>query len=81
MLGAAFAVVTPVSAQSINIDFGLPNTGPPDSYRAAGIDGTWNSFEAVGPETYQLLDVNGQLTGVTLSQFGGTEIPDRAGDS
>jgi hypothetical protein len=71
----AAALVTPAAAQSINIDFGPPNTGPPASYRAAGIEGTWNSFEAIDPAvTYPLLDVNGLLTGATLKQFGGTEI-------
>jgi len=74
-LAVATTLVTPLAAQSINIDFGPENTGPPASYRAAGIEGTWNSFEAIDPAaTYQLLDLNGQLTGVTLSQFGGTEI-------
>ena len=72
---AILAFVSPAAAQSINIDFGPPGSGPASGYRAAGVHGFWNSFEAIDPAiTYELLDVHGVLTDATVSQFGGTEI-------
>jgi hypothetical protein len=70
----ALALAAPAAAQSFNIDFGPPGAGPPADYRAAGVRGFWNSFETIDSTVYQLVDVDGILTGVTLSQFGGTEI-------
>ena len=68
----------PVLAQTINIDFGdLGDPTPESGYRAAGLPGFWNSIEATNPAiTYDLVDVHGQPTGATMSQFGGTEILD-----
>jgi hypothetical protein len=62
-------------AQTINIDLGLPGTAPPTGYRAAGMPGFWNAFEATEPTiTYPLFDNHGQPTGATARQYGGTEI-------
>jgi hypothetical protein len=77
MLGvlAILAFVSPATAQSINIDFGPPGSGPSSGYRAAGIHGFWHSFEAIDPViTYDLVDVHGKPTDATVGQFGGTEI-------
>lgn len=69
------AVCSPAAAQSINIDLGTSGTEPPDYYRAAGMPGTWNKFEAVSTTTtYDLVGLDGQLTGATVRQYGGTEI-------
>lgn len=62
-------------AQTINIDLGLPGTAPPTGYRAAGMPGFWNVFEATEPTvTYPLVNIHGQPTGATTRQYGGTEI-------
>ena len=65
---------SPAVGQSINIDFGPPGTGPSDTYRGVGLNGRWNSIEAIDSTTYRLVDVNGHLTAATVSQYGGTEI-------
>ena len=76
----AFAVTAAASAQSINIDFGLPGAGPAASHGAAGSAGVWNSIEGEhtpfwDPEVvYDLVDVNGNPTGAYLYQFGGMEL-------
>jgi hypothetical protein len=68
--------------QSINVDFGQPNVGPPDTYAGAGLAGVWNSIEGehtpfTNPQViYDLVDLDGQPTGVTLYQFGGMELID-----
>ena len=70
----------PSLGQSFNIDFGLPESGPPPTYGAAGQIGAWNSIE--GEHTpfndpqiiYDLVDLQGNPTGVTLHQFGGLEL-------
>ncbi|NNM25396.1 MAG: hypothetical protein HKO59_05330 [Phycisphaerales bacterium] len=80
VLALPLLCVATAAGQAINIDFGLPGAGPPDTYAAAGRAGVWNSIE--GEETpfwdpriiYELVDVDGNATGVTLYQFGGTEL-------
>lgn len=65
--------------QAINIDFGM-NTPPPATYSGAGLPGVWNSIEGrhtsiSNPQfVYNLVDLDGQATGVTLHQYGGTEL-------
>ena len=68
-------------AQNINIDFGLPGAGPPATYAAAGLPGMWNSIEGTHNQSfvnptiiYNLVDINGNPTPVTLFQFGGLEL-------
>lgn len=66
-------------AQSLNIDFGPPNTGPTATYAAAGLPGVWNSIEGqhttLPPQiVYDLVGLNGQPTFARLHQFGGTEL-------
>ncbi len=66
--------------QSINIDFGQPDAGPSSTYGGAGRPGVWNSIEGQhtpfrDPQViYDLVDVHGNPTGVTLHQFGGTDL-------
>jgi hypothetical protein len=81
MVVAAISCASPVShAQHINIDFGLPGSGPAPTYAAAGLPGVWNSIEGThtpfqNPEIiYNLVDLDGNPTAVTLYQFGGTEL-------
>lgn len=72
---APVLVVLPAAGQSINIDLGHPGAPPPAGYRAAGMPGQWNKFEAVDPDVeYQLVGLDGLLTAATVDQFGGTEI-------
>ncbi len=79
LLAAALATGSAMG-QSINIDFGLPGNGPSDSYAAAGLAGKWNSVEgehtSIGNPTaiYDLVDLDGNATGVTLHQFGGQDM-------
>jgi hypothetical protein len=52
---------------TINIDFGLPGTGPGSTYAGAGSAGFWNVVDAVTPAGVgQIRDTSGQLTSVTL---------------
>lgn len=79
-LGLVTMLSATATGQSINIDFGLPGAGPADTYAAAGRAGVWNSIEGeqtdfTDPEIiYDLVDVHGNATSVTLYQFGGTEL-------
>jgi hypothetical protein len=65
---------SPSFAQSINIDLGISGTEPPQDYRAAGVPGVWNKFEAVDSTNYALVDLAGNPTTASVHQFGGTEI-------
>jgi hypothetical protein len=73
------ALASVAMGQAINIDFGR-DTPPPPTYAGVGLPGVWNSIEAThtsisNPEfVYNLVDIHGQPTGVTLHQFGGTEL-------
>jgi hypothetical protein len=67
------------SAQSFNIDFGVPGSGPAHDYAAAGQAGFWNSIAAEhttpnpGPQAVDefLTDIHGNPTNVRVHQFGG----------
>ncbi|MHC5114907.1 MAG: hypothetical protein ACYTGP_10830 [Planctomycetota bacterium] len=77
------ALLVPATAafgQSLNIDFGPTAAGPSPLYAGAGLAGVWNSIEGEhtpfsDPQVvYDLVDLDGNPTGVTLHQFGGTEL-------
>ncbi len=60
-------------AQSFNIDIGL-DSGPPDSYAAAGYAGHWISVPGTqGVTVSNLVDVHGDTTSAQFNQIGGTE--------
>lgn len=64
----------PATGQSFNLDFGQPDDGPPPTYAAAGRAGHWHSLPAShGTTTPDLVDIHGQVTGVSLLQIGGLE--------
>ena len=65
-----------VLAQSINIDLGSPDDPAPDpGYRAAGLPGVWNKFDALTTNfEYPLVGLDGLAIPATVDQFGGTEI-------
>lgn len=66
-------LATAASAESINIDFGQPDDAPPATYAAAGRAGLWNALVAPnGSTTIDLLDVDGDITDVSVRQLGGT---------
>ena len=79
-LAGVSVLSAPTLGQSFNIDFGLPEAGPPPTYGGAGQVGTWNSIEGEhtpfnDPEIiYELVDLQGHPTGVTLHQFGGLDL-------
>ena len=70
----------PCAGESINVDFGLPGAGPSATYGAARLAGVWNSIEGqhtpfTDPQViYDLVDIDGEATGVTLYQFGGQDL-------
>ncbi len=77
-LAAAVAVLTAPAAwgQALNIDFGEPGNGPPPTYAAAGLAGTWNSLRADhGTTAFNLLGLDGNPTAVSLKQIGGLDTP------
>jgi hypothetical protein len=80
------AAAAPAHAQSINVDFGQTDAGPPPSYAGAGRAGHWNSIVAEhGSTTFDLVGIDGVPTTVKVWQFGGletpwTDDPDLAGD-
>lgn len=82
----AASLSTAVGAQSFNIDIGQAGAAPPDSYAAAGHAGHWLSLPATqGVTVTNLVDVNGNATGVIMTQVGGTQTllvndPDLSGD-
>src|SRR5262249_4235073 len=65
-----------VSAQSLNIDFGPAADAPSSTYAAAGLPGVWNSIEGEDSPmtTYPLVDLDGNATGVSLYNIGGTDL-------
>ncbi len=66
-------LATAAGAESINIDFGQPDDVPPATYAAAGRAGVWNALVAPdGSTTFDLLDVDGDVTDVSVRQLGGT---------
>jgi hypothetical protein len=70
------AAPTLLLAQSINVDLGQPGAArPSDAYRAAGLPGHWNKFDALNPSIhYPLYNLDGSLSSATSWQTGGTEI-------
>ena len=79
---ATLAAACPASGQSFNIDIGPGTVAPPDTYGGAGQPGHWESLAATEGQSYtNLVDVNGDTTGVGFTQFGGTQtltVADRA---
>jgi len=76
ILVSAFAIAlfaAPLSAQSFNLDYGQPNTGPSSSYGGAGLAGYWNSIQGMSG-TYLLKDITGAQTNVQYSQSGAAAV-------
>ena len=65
----------PVHAESLNVAIGPTLAQPSSSYGAAGLPGYWNSLTAAhNTTTFNLRDLNGNITDVNVWQFGGTEL-------
>ena len=76
LLLTLLTLAAPALGQSLNVDFGEPENGPPATYAAAGRPGVWNSLLAShGTTTENLLDLDGTPTAVSLNQFGGFDTP------
>src|ERR1051326_4807295 len=68
-------LVTPLAAQSMNVDIGTNGTAPASTYAAAGLPGYWNSLTAMdGSTAFNLRDLAGNVTNVSMWQGGGTEL-------
>ena len=62
------------AGQSLNIDFGAADLGPPATYGGVGPAGHWNNLIAEnGTVTPGLLALNGQETTVSVRQIGGVD--------
>lgn len=62
-------------AQSFNVDFGAPGTGPSSSYGAAGSPGVWNVIPVLpGFERHPLVSTTGEAGNVTMYMFGGNSL-------
>lgn len=64
-------VVAPVSAQSLNIDYG-PVAVPTAGYAAAGLPGVWNAVAGGAGETTPLVNIAGRSTSATIRHDFGT---------
>lgn len=71
----ALGLTAPALAQSINVDFGTPGTGPSPTYAAAGRAGTWNTLGVLpyAPPT-PLVGLWGQPIAANLYNLGGSSI-------
>ncbi len=75
MAGMRVAVVvgvlglaTTAQAQAINVNFGPIDGAPASTYGAAGAAGTWNSISGIAGTTFQIVDLSGAPTSITMSQ-------------
>jgi len=74
-LSLATSFAAPAIGQSYNIDFGDPRDQPASSYPAGGLAGAWNVLGVPTPGThYPLVNLQGVATGVTLNNYGGTQL-------
>jgi hypothetical protein len=55
-------------AQSINVSFGHASGGPSPSYAAAGASGVWNSVTGVAGSSFNLVAIDGSVSGISVSQ-------------
>jgi len=71
----ALAVTATAAGASYNIDFGTPESTPPDTYAAAGEAGAWNTFGVLPSGTrFDLVDTDGTPTGARIYDIGGTQL-------
>lgn len=75
VLTATAGLANPVAGQSFNIDIApAGSTPPPETYSGAGRAGAWLVTPATqGVTVSNLTDVDGNVTGVSFLQVGGTE--------
>ncbi len=74
VIGLVCAFAVTVSAQSINIEFGDPETGPSDSYGAVGLPGYWNVLPGTNFGDYALIGIENNTITASVRQIGGTEL-------
>jgi hypothetical protein len=67
---AAVTLSAHLRAQSFNIDFGDPASGPSPTYAAAGLPGYWNAILGDTSTYYTLNDLSGTPSSVVLWQTG-----------
>ncbi len=64
MLGLAATA----QAQAVNVNFGPTDGAPASTYGAAGAVGTWNSISGIAGQTFEIVDLSGAATPITMSQ-------------
>lgn len=73
------ACSAPAAAQSFNIEWGTPGTGPSPAYAGVGLAGVWNTLGHMVPvQQYPLVGLDGQATGVSIFQVGFNTIQSAA---
>src|SRR6185295_18698283 len=64
-----------VNAQSVNVEIAPPGQVPSPAYGAAGSPGVWNSVNTASNQyTFNLVDINGNVTDVYYKQIGGSQL-------
>jgi len=69
------------SAQSINLEWGTPETAPPSTYAGVGLPGVWNTLQEMPSGTrFPLVDIDGNVVTADVANFGfdvieSSEIP------
>lgn len=68
---ALLACSAPAAAQSFNIEWGTPGTGPSPTHAAEGLAGVWNTLGNMVPvQQYPLVGLDGQPTAAYIFQVG-----------
>ncbi len=71
----ALLAASPSLAQSINIDFGTPGTGPSAAYAGAGRHGVWNVIGVMPTSLrFNLVGRDGQPVSATVYNIGGSSL-------
>ena len=78
-IAASFGILCSVASsslgQSLNIRFGTPATTPSAAYAAAGLPGTWNSFQMTSGYAHQpLVGLQGNALPATYYQYGNSSM-------
>ncbi len=64
-------IAASASAQSMNIEWGSPDSSPPATYAAAGLAGVWNTFSAMTPgQRYPLVGLDGSPIAADIANIG-----------
>jgi hypothetical protein len=77
----SLAIAAPASAQSVNVAFGSDGVAAPSAgYAAAGAAGTWNRVTGIAGQSFDLVGLDGNASGVAVSQQPTTTLIASAAD-